>query len=67
MSEKLRKYGGYVSAIKNNEANSQAVFIESDSPMSVVSKLMEKCKELYPESDGWHSHASTQADGIVIC
>lgn len=62
----MRKYGGYISAIKNGEAYTQPWVVECESPMEVVGKLLEECKKQYPELDGWTNHATSQSEGIVI-
>ena len=62
----LRRYRGYISAIKNGESNSRVHSVKSDNPLTVVKQLQDYCKQAYPESEGWHSHATSQADEIVV-
>lgn len=62
----MRQYGGHVSAIKDKESASQYYIVKADSPLKAVAKLMDQFMLLYPESEGWHSHSTGQAEGLRI-
>lgn len=62
----MRKYGAQISAIKEDKAHTKVWFLESDSPLTVLRKFEQACKEQYPESEGWRSHSTSQPDAIVI-
>ena len=64
-----RRYGGYISGIKQGTCHSQPHFVTADSRTDAVVKLKQAAQEQYPPEEGWRNHAVSHADGLVdlIC
>jgi hypothetical protein len=62
----MNKYCGYISAIKDGDAETRPIFVEAECPGTAFSSLIDAAYTAFPEKEGYSSHATSTEEGLVL-
>jgi hypothetical protein len=61
----LKKYGAYISAIKDGLSFTRPVCLQAETKEKAVSTLVDVVHDAFPEEQGYRFHAIVRQDGLI--